>query len=480
MPVANIFQQYLQPVKSVADYQADYDAQDLRAAQLGNAQRANALADLQFGMQKADIAQKQQQQNALMALYADPANRDPLARENAMINNPLLADKGYAMQKERLANAKTEAETGKYKAESSKVDIENQKAKLDASIRQLTMLSSPDEARASIQADMQKGTLPAHIGQSFLDSLNTPNLNFATWRNNHLAKLLDAKDQLARTAPKPTEVRLGDRVAMIDTNPDSPTYKQEVTSSKVGTSPDTIANNATSIKTTAMNNATTMRGQDMTDARQRDQNAIAQGAQSVKNETELRKEFEGLPEVKNYKQAYPSYAAITDAAKRSSPMADINLVYGLAKLYDPNSVVREGEYATVANAPGMPERIKGWVQYVQGGGKLTPDVKRQIIEEAKSRINTYGGEFEKAAQSYMPIVTQRGGNAANVMQATGDFEAGGKRKSLPTDEPQGMAGAKPGVKPQGGPAQVKNDADYNALPSGAMFIGPDGKTRRKP
>ncbi len=31
-----------------------------------------------------------------------------------------------------------------------------------------------------------------------------------------------------------------------------------------------------------------------------------------------------------------------------------------------------------------------------------------------------------------------------------------------------------------GPAQIKSDAEFNALPSGAEFIGPDGKHRRKP
>lgn len=30
------------------------------------------------------------------------------------------------------------------------------------------------------------------------------------------------------------------------------------------------------------------------------------------------------------------------------------------------------------------------------------------------------------------------------------------------------------------PVAVTNDAEYNALPSGAVFVGPDGKTRRKP
>jgi hypothetical protein len=32
----------------------------------------------------------------------------------------------------------------------------------------------------------------------------------------------------------------------------------------------------------------------------------------------------------------------------------------------------------------------------------------------------------------------------------------------------------------GGPAKISNDAEYNALPSGSLFIGPDGQTRKKP
>lgn len=32
----------------------------------------------------------------------------------------------------------------------------------------------------------------------------------------------------------------------------------------------------------------------------------------------------------------------------------------------------------------------------------------------------------------------------------------------------------------GGAARINSDAEYNALPSGATFVGPDGKTRRKP
>jgi len=139
------------------------------------------------------------------------------------------------------------------------------------------------------------------------------------------------------------------------------------------------------------------------------------------NEQGLRKEFEGLPEVKNYKQAYPAYAAIKDATGRNTTQSDINIVYGLAKLYDPTSVVREGEYATVANSPNIPEKVKGYAQYLAGGGRLSPETKNQILEEAKGRIGTYEAEAKKAKSSFEGIARKRGMDPSAVFADMGDM-----------------------------------------------------------
>lgn len=153
----------------------------------------------------------------------------------------------------------------------------------------------------------------------------------------------------------------------------------------------------------------------MTNERLRDQNLTAREANAIASQgkvitasTALRKEFDDLPEVKNYKQALPAYTSIVDAAKRNSPQSDINLVYGIAKLYDPTSVVREGEYATVANSPNIPDRIKGLAQYLTGGGKLTQNVKNQIVQEAASRIGSYEKEFQSARNNYSTIAARSG------------------------------------------------------------------------
>jgi hypothetical protein len=139
----------------------------------------------------------------------------------------------------------------------------------------------------------------------------------------------------------------------------------------------------------------------------------------AKDETDLRKEFADLPEVKKYKNAIPAYQAVVKASKTNNPQADINLIYGVAKLYDPDSVVREGEYDTIANSQAIPEWIKGQAQRLMGGGKLTEATKKQILEQAKIRVDSYKSEVEGAQSGYRDIASRRGMNAENVFVPIG-------------------------------------------------------------
>lgn len=56
----------------------------------------------------------------------------------------------------------------------------------------------------------------------------------------------------------------------------------------------------------------------------------------------LRKEIQQLPSYKNLSQALPIYRSMAETAGRNSKASDLNLVYGLGKIMDPTSVVREG------------------------------------------------------------------------------------------------------------------------------------------
>lgn len=208
---------------------------------------------------------------------------------------------------------------------------------------------------------------------------------------------------------------LGDRVQAID-----PTAVAPNQAFPMGQSPD----NKASVSASLTNAAATR------DVAQATRDAARIQTQ-FGNEAGLRKEFEGLPEVKAYKQAFPAYAAIKDAASRNTTASDINIVYGIAKLYDPTSVVREGEYATVANSPNIPEKIKGYAQYLAGGGKLTAQVKAGLVAEAEGRIKTYEAEAVKARSTYEGIAKAQGIRPESVFPAMGALQTGGARKYNP-------------------------------------------------
>ena len=152
---------------------------------------------------------------------------------------------------------------------------------------------------------------------------------------------------------------------------------------------------------------------------------------TFENETALRKEFNTLPEVVGYKAAIPAFKAVQDAATRLTPQSDINIIYGIAKLYDPTSVVREGEYATIANSQAIPERIKSLAQQIQGKGKLTPETRAQLMVEARQRIGTLQGEYNGAKSTYEGIAKKRQLDTGNVFAPVG--------AGIDANKPQGVA-----------------------------------------
>ena len=275
-------------------------------------------------------------------------------------------------------------------------------------LQQAASLKSPDDAIAMINDGVTQKALPMQAA-ALLGRMVTSD---PQWQIKLMMGIADPTKMAEMLKPHLQTVNAGNANVQQVVNPLTGAVT-ETGRTKIFQSPDNAATVGASLA-----NAAALRDQAQAT---RDAANIQTG---FANETSLRKEFEGLPEVKNYKQAYPAFAAIKDAVSRNTTQSDINIVYGLAKLYDPTSVVREGEYATVANSPNIPERIKGYAQYLAGGGKLSPETKKQIMAEAEGRIGTYKTEADKARSSYEGIAKQRGMKPEAVFQAMGDAPAG--------------------------------------------------------
>ena len=187
--------------------------------------------------------------------------------------------------------------------------------------------------------------------------------------------------------------------------------------------------------------------------------------------TSLRKEVQNLPSYKNLAQAAPIYDAMRSTADTDSKASDLNLVYGLGKIMDPGSVVREGEMVMVKNAASLPDWLVGAINGLSGGQVLTPETRQAILREAHNRVSSYKGIYDKDVEQYTGIAKRRRMDPQDVITNFGPFEPWSPAKKAP---PAATAA------PKGGVASPKTKQEYDALPSGARFVDPNGEERIKP
>ncbi len=392
--------------------------------QIQEAQQGNQIR----GMQMQDAQTARERGNRLSALlgkqYATPEER-----EGALLEGGFMDEAGK-LSKNRLEATKQKVELDEktFKVANDRYGV--YKKTLGA------LANSPNLSKGLVlqagQELVDAGVLPAEMFAKVSQGLSDDPTALKADLQRGVVSQMTPEQMFTVFAPKPEKMDNGASIGFRDTNPNSPTYGQATAGVSIQKqqSPDSIASNATSEANNRRSTAASYANAQAV----RDAASITTG---FKNETALRKEFEGLPEVKNYKQAYPAYASIVDAAKRNTTQSDINIVYGLAKLYDPTSVVREGEYATVANSPNIPEKIKGYAQFLAGGGRLSEETKKQILAEAKGRIGSYEGEVRKAKTSYEGIAKKRGMDPANVFTDMGDMSTDAKPAAKPKPIPYG-------------------------------------------
>ena len=120
-------------------------------------------------------------------------------------------------------------------------------------------------------------------------------------------------------------------------------------------------------------------------------------------EDSLRKEHSGAGETKRYMEADPIYRSMVKSAPNDTGAADLDLVYGIGKIMDPGSVVREGEMVMVNKASPFAEMLQGYIGSIQGQGKLTPETRARLLEMARTRM----GELRSAYDDVTGGITTR-------------------------------------------------------------------------
>jgi len=103
----------------------------------------------------------------------------------------------------------------------------------------------------------------------------------------------------------------------------------------------------------------------------------------------VEKNHENAKDTVTYREARRSYDAIVGASKDNSPISDLDLIFGIAKIFDPTSVVRGSEVNAVNEIGGLPQIVYRAAGRLQGGQTLTDKTRKEIVAAGTRRIKTY-------------------------------------------------------------------------------------------
>jgi tetratricopeptide (TPR) repeat protein len=192
---AGIFQQYLNPVRSVMDYRADMDKQEqnaltLASSRLTNQQAQQAMADDQAARQAS--IQSGGDTNKMIQLLQQSGNYKA----------------AQAYQKQLLDSQKVQADTGlanahakNFTAQTDAGNYDLQLKKHDQAIKEIAGFSSPQDAVKSLEYHVKQGSITPEQGQAMLQGIPQDPAQFPAWQMGKLKGLMTAKEQMALAVP---------------------------------------------------------------------------------------------------------------------------------------------------------------------------------------------------------------------------------------------------------------------------------------
>lgn len=108
----------------------------------------------------------------------------------------------------------------------------------------------------------------------------------------------------------------------------------------------------------------------------------------IKAADKLRGEYNAQSKNLGTTEIVGQYKQIKQFAKDPSPAGDIGLIISYMKVLDPGSVVREGEFATAANAGGVPDKIRATYNKLVNGERLSERQRKDFAGQAEKIVGS--------------------------------------------------------------------------------------------
>lgn len=138
-------------------------------------------------------------------------------------------------------------------------------------------------------------------------------------------------------------------------------------------------------------------------------------AKMFDKETGLRKEFEALDTTKSFRPIQNSFNSMIKSYNDTSKASDLDFVYGVAKILDPDSVVREGEAIQVIKTGGLPGELMAMIGRVNAKQGLDKELRSELLGLAANRYNSLKQTYDENEKDYSRMATGAGLNPSNVI-----------------------------------------------------------------
>jgi len=128
--------------------------------------------------------------------------------------------------------------------------------------------------------------------------------------------------------------------------------------------------------------------------------------ETFKDSLTLKKDFDGQPEVKGYKEVRQAWDQISTALANPSGANDLAAATKFMKLLDPGSVVRESELNMAMQATGAFDRMTNYHNQLLNGQKLTPRQREDFFAAGKALHDAAKGRYDQTVNQYQGIAQQ--------------------------------------------------------------------------
>ena len=134
----------------------------------------------------------------------------------------------------------------------------------------------------------------------------------------------------------------------------------------------------------------------------------------------IRQDYIGDKSYQHWQDAAPIWSSLVDASTRNTPQSDLNIIIGMAKLFDPGSVVRSQEGEAVQQTAGLPTEIFSAWKYLSGqpGSRLDayqPGMREALLTEGYSRMKGYQAALKAHTNWITSIATRHGVDPRDVV-----------------------------------------------------------------